>query len=98
MAMVAVSKGKLLRRGPRSEDDGGANGDTIVVQESTAVKREKQPESQGVGGNKKRQRRKSRRQSHGSAWHWQQTDSWYYTLPGAKKRVPLFDEDGNRIR
>jgi integrase len=43
-------------------------------------------------------RRKSRRQSHGSAWHWKQTDSWYYTLPGTKRRVALFDEDGSRIR
>lgn len=42
--------------------------------------------------------RKQRRQSHGSAWHWKQTDCWYYTLPGTKKRVPLFDEDGERIR
>ena len=44
------------------------------------------------------QRRKKRRQSHGSAWHWKQTDTWYYTLPGTKKRVPLLDEDGGRIR
>jgi integrase len=43
-------------------------------------------------------RRKKRRQSHGSAWHWKQTDTWYYTRPGTKQRVPLFDEDGNRIR
>jgi len=43
-------------------------------------------------------RRRTRRQSHGSAWHWKQTNSWYYTLPGTKKRVPLFDEDGQRIR
>src|SRR5262249_54782349 len=43
-------------------------------------------------------RKKTRRQAHGAAWHWQQTDCWYYTLPGTKKRVPLFDEDGNRIR
>ena len=41
---------------------------------------------------------KKRRQSHGSAWHWKQTDCWYYTLPGAKKRVSLFDKDGQRIR
>ena len=39
-----------------------------------------------------------RRQSHGFAWHWKQTDCWYYTLPGTKKRVPLFDEQGQRIR
>jgi integrase len=42
--------------------------------------------------------RKQRRQSHGSAWHWKQTDCWYYTLPGTKKRVPLLDEHGQRIR
>lgn len=39
-----------------------------------------------------------RRQQHGSAWHWKQTDAWYYTLPGTKKRMPLFDENGERIR
>jgi integrase len=43
-------------------------------------------------------KRGSRRQSHGSAWHWRQTDSWYYTLPGTKRRVPLLDESGKRIR
>ena len=43
-------------------------------------------------------KRGSRRQSHGSAWHWKQTDSWYYTLPGTKRRVPLLDENGKRIR
>lgn len=42
--------------------------------------------------------RKQRRQQHGSAWHWKQTDSWYYTEPGTKKRIPLFDETGERIR
>lgn len=42
--------------------------------------------------------RKKRRQQHGSAWHWKQTDSWYYTEPGTKKRIPLFDEKGERIR
>ena len=43
-------------------------------------------------------KRKQRRQSHGSAWHWRQTDAWYYTMPGTKKRIPLFDEKGERIR
>ena len=43
-------------------------------------------------------KRKLRRQSHGSAWYWSQTRCWCYTLPGTKKRVPLFDEDGERIR
>ena len=42
---------------------------------------------------RKRGRPKSRRQSHGPAWHWKQTDAWYYTLAGTKKRVPLFDEE-----
>ncbi|MDB5345912.1 MAG: hypothetical protein JWP89_4289 [Schlesneria sp.] len=41
---------------------------------------------------------KQRRQSHGSAWHWIQTDCWYFTQPGSKKRVALFDEHGERIR
>lgn len=43
-------------------------------------------------------KRKKRRQRHGSAWHWKQTDCWYFTVPGTKKRVPLFDEEGQRIR
>jgi len=43
-------------------------------------------------------RKRKRRQSHGSAWHWRQTDCWYCTLPGTKKRVGLFDADGQRVR
>ncbi len=43
-------------------------------------------------------KRKKRRQSHGSAWHWKQTDCWYYTRPGTKKRVALFGDNGDRIR
>jgi hypothetical protein len=43
-------------------------------------------------------KRKSRRQQHGCAWHWKQTDCWYYTPAGTKKRVALFDEEGDRIR
>lgn len=43
-------------------------------------------------------RKRKRRQPHGSAWHWRQTNCWYATFPGAKKRVPLFDENGERIR
>ena len=43
-------------------------------------------------------RKRKRRQSHGSAWHWQQTDCWYCTPPGTKQRLPLFDEAGQRIR
>ena len=43
-------------------------------------------------------KRKKRRQPHGSARFWKQTGCWYYTRPGTKKRVPLFDENGERIR
>lgn len=43
-------------------------------------------------------KRVKRRQQHGSAWHWKQTDCWYYTEPGTRKRVPLFDEKGERVR
>lgn len=42
--------------------------------------------------------KKKRRNTHGSAWHWRQTDCWYYTLPGTKRRIALFDEQGARIR
>ena len=43
-------------------------------------------------------RRPKLRQARGSAWHWRQTDCWYYTQPGTKKRMPLVDENGKRIR
>jgi len=39
-----------------------------------------------------------RRRPRGSAWYWRQTDSWYFTPPGTKRRVPLCDGDGKRIR
>ncbi|MDP6557796.1 MAG: hypothetical protein QGG71_24225, partial [Pirellulaceae bacterium] len=39
-----------------------------------------------------------RRKSRGTAWYWRQTDSWYYTPPGTKRRVRLLDEDGRPIR
>lgn len=39
-----------------------------------------------------------RRRPRGSAWHWRQTDRWYYTPPGTKRRVPLTDEVGHPIR
>jgi integrase len=76
-----------------------SNDRAIVAQETPEVKC-------GNGANgasavmvakRRRGRKKVRRQSHGAAWHWRQTDAWYYTLPGTRKRVPLFDEDGNRI-
>jgi hypothetical protein len=36
--------------------------------------------------------------THGLAWHWKQTDCRYYTLPGSKKQISLFDDQGNCIR
>ena len=39
-----------------------------------------------------------RRRPRGSAWHWRQTDSWYYTPPGTNRRVPLADKNGKRLR
>jgi integrase len=41
---------------------------------------------------------KRRRQRHGQGWYWKQTNGWYYTPPGTKRRVPLVDEAGKRIR
>ena len=43
-------------------------------------------------------KRNERCQQHGSAWHWKQTDCWYFTPSGTKKRQAQFDEDGKRIR
>ena len=40
----------------------------------------------------------ARRRSRGKAWHWQQTDCWYYTPPGTRRRVRLKDENGQPIR
>jgi integrase len=42
--------------------------------------------------------RQKHRRPRGSAWHWKQTDCWYYTPPGTQRRVPLLDETGQRIR
>lgn len=39
-----------------------------------------------------------RRRRRGAAWYWKQTDSWYYTPKGTKRRVPLRDENGRTIR
>jgi len=39
-----------------------------------------------------------RRQRHGSAWYWKQTDCWYFTPPGTKRREPLKDESGKHVR
>jgi hypothetical protein len=70
----------------------------IVLHQPADVKQSKSEFSQKAIPVGKKRRKRTRRQAHGSAWHWQQTDSWYYTLPGTKKRIPLFDEDGSRIR
>lgn len=42
--------------------------------------------------------RSRRRRQRGSAWHWKQTDCWYYTPPGTKRRVRLLDEADRPIR
>jgi integrase len=39
-----------------------------------------------------------RRRPRGSAWYWKQTDCWYHTPKGTKRREPLLDGDGQRIR
>ncbi len=38
------------------------------------------------------------RRRRGSAWYWKQTDCWYYTPRGSKRRAPLVDAAGRRIR
>jgi len=99
MAVGTVERSRIGSAKRRSGENGRFQVGQIVAQESVEVKLGNQEAgNEATNRHSKRQRRKSRRQSHGSAWHWKQTDSWYYTLPGSKKRVPLFDEDGNRIR
>ena len=87
----------MIRQAPKQK---GATAGTIVADLSLTVKRNgRESDVNGSSRHRSTRRRKrSRRQSHGSAWHWNQTDCWYYTLPGSKKRVALFDEDGSRIR
>jgi integrase len=41
---------------------------------------------------------KKRRRRRGSAWYWKQTDTWYHTPRGTKRREPLRDEHGRPIR
>ena len=38
------------------------------------------------------------RRSRGRAWYWEQTDSWYFTPPGTKKRLRLVDTTGRPVR
>lgn len=44
------------------------------------------------------QSKSRQRRSRGRPWHWRQTDSWYFTPPGTKKRVRLLDTSGRPIR
>lgn len=39
-----------------------------------------------------------RRQRRGAAWYWKQTNCWYHTPSGTKRREPLLDGEGRRIR
>ena len=75
MAANTSNVGKKIRSGRPGADI--VTTDTAQVKEETAA--EPLPRKRGRPG-----RPKTRRQSHGSAWHWKQTDSWYYTLPGTK--------------
>ena len=38
------------------------------------------------------------RRSRGRAWYWEQTDSWYFTPPGTKKRLRIVDTTGRPVR
>ncbi|MBI3464641.1 MAG: hypothetical protein HY000_16540 [Planctomycetes bacterium] len=92
---TAAGNGARVGVHGRAANDGGP----IVAAGKSRVKAP--GAEQGSNGAAKRKRgrpKKARRQAHGSAWHWKQTDGWYYTLAGTKKRMPLFDEDGQRIR
>jgi hypothetical protein len=71
---------------------------TILHLEKTRGNSSDEPLRSESGKAKAGRKKKSRRQSHGLAWHWKQTDCWYYTLSGTKKRIALFDEKGSRIR
>src|SRR5262245_37039923 len=96
---VRIVAGSVLRLGALSGQEGNGSAEAIVAQNASRVKLvDKMRKGEAGGSPKQRRRKKTRRQSHGSAWHWKQTDTWYYTLPGTKKRIPLFDEDGNRVR
>jgi integrase len=101
MTAKVVEKARMFSATRHAGQNGSGPAAAIVAHEAGRVKRDDekaQPVVAANGEGQRRRRKKTRRQSHGSAWHWEQTDSWYYTLPGTKKRVPLFDEDGNRIR
>jgi integrase len=93
--MATSERRKTVGNG--ADPDGAA----IVTETAPAVKHEsgkKSAAADSAGEHRQNRRRKQkRRQAHGSAWHWKQTDCWYYTLPGTKKRMPLFDQDGKRI-
>ena len=101
-----MNPGPIGRRGvigsssTRASASGGNDRRAIVAGPRTRVNlpARKSPAASSSKPRGRPGRKKTRRQSHGSAWHWKQTDCWYYTLPGSKKRTPLLDEDGARIR
>lgn len=87
--------------GPAANDrpeDRVPNTVPILPAPTPPVKRHSADPDRTTAGRRRPGRPKTRRQSHGSAWHWKQTDCWYYTLPGTKTRVPLLNEEGERIR
>lgn len=86
------------RRAAKPQREEASPEAAILPSTGTPVKRPRADSDAPAKRSSRLGRKKSRRQSHGSAWHWKQTDCWYYTLPGTKRRVPLFDEDGIRIR
>jgi integrase len=86
------------RAGGTSPPGRSARAGRIVPAAPHAVKPETPAPTDPPRRGRRPGRPKTRRQSHGSAWHWRQTDCWYYTLPGTKKRIPLLDEEGARIR
>jgi integrase len=85
---------------PASSPVGQPDGDGHILPSARPrVKAPLEESNPKTAGSAKRGRpKRTRRQAHGSAWHWKQTDCWYYTLAGTKKRIPLFDDDGKRIR
>src|SRR5262245_16107685 len=97
VATPGTTKRSLRTTATREGQSHRADSKRIVSTAQPAVKLEASGSTGTVRKRGRPGRPKARRQSHGSAWHWKQTDAWYYTLPGTKKRVPLFDEEGQRV-
>lgn len=96
--MVTTPRSSTRNGGVRAEHGSKKKPNSIVTQPAPTVKQERANSTIESRKRGRPGRPKTRRQSHGSAWHWRQTDAWYYTQPGTKKRLPLFDESGERIR